>query len=143
VSGIAEAGLFPVDDTEIVRAVSPRDDMFEGSFENYLEKGRDALRLISLAALAMPKTGFQRILDLPCGYGRVLRVLRAAFPRAEITACDIDAAGVDYCAETFGVTPVYSDPDPSRVDLGGPFDLIWCGSLLRADGLRLRGLPGP
>jgi len=71
-----------------------------------------------------------RILDLPCGHGRVLRHLRADFPKAEITACDILKDGVDFCARTFGAVPAYFDPDPGRIELPGTYDLIWCGSLL-------------
>src|SRR5262249_53768032 len=72
----------------------------------------------------------KRILDLPCGHGRVLRVLHAAFPDAEITACDLDKDGVDFCAKTFGAVPVYSAENPALIPVHGPFDLIWCGSLL-------------
>ena len=71
-----------------------------------------------------------RILDFPCGHGRVLRYLRAEFPQAEITACDLLRDGVDFCAANFGAIPVYSDPDPSRIGLPrDAFDLIWVGSL--------------
>jgi SAM-dependent methyltransferase len=129
-SGIADTNFFRLDESKVIRTVSPDDDMFDRSLDEYIETGREALRLISLAALAVPKTGFQRILDLPCGYGRVLRVLRAAFPRSEITACDLDKRAVDFCAETFGAVTAYSDRDPSRIMLSGQFDLIWCGSLL-------------
>ena len=72
-----------------------------------------------------------RILDFPCGYGRVLRLLKPAFPDAELAAGDIDREGVDFCASAFGATPIYSHVDPGRVDLPPEsFDLIWCGSLL-------------
>ncbi|BBK29543.1 hypothetical protein STHU_01770 [Allostella humosa] len=91
----------------------------------------EALRCIAKAMVLGEKTTFRRILDLPCGHGRVLRGLRAAFPAAEITACDIDRDGVDFCARTFGARPVYGDADPDRIDLGDArFDLIYCGSLL-------------
>ena len=59
----------------------------------------------------------KRILDLPCGHGRVLRYLSAAFPEAEITACDIMREGVDFCASTFGAIPVYSQDDPQQIPL--------------------------
>lgn len=78
-----------------------------------------------MAAREEPK----RILDLPCGHGRVLRMLKAAFPKAELTACDLERDGVDFCACTFGATPVYSTPDFSDIQLPGTFDLIWVGSL--------------
>jgi len=60
----------------------------------------------------------------------VLRYLKAAFPDAAITACDLSRDGVDFCAATFGARPVYSDHDPARIPLESEaFDLIWVGSL--------------
>jgi SAM-dependent methyltransferase len=55
--------------------------------------------------------------------------LKAAFPAAELVACDLDRAGVDFCARALGAMPVYATPDPSQLRLRGEFDLIWCGSL--------------
>ena len=54
------------------------------------------------------KTEVRKILDLPCGYGRVLRMIHAAFPRATIHACNLNKDAVDFCAATFGAIPVYS-----------------------------------
>jgi SAM-dependent methyltransferase len=72
----------------------------------------------------------QRILDLPCGHGRVTRHLRARFPSAHITVCDISRPGVDFCVNAFGAEGIYSPGDLSKLDLGAPFDLIWIGSLI-------------
>ena len=116
--------------------VAPDDGMFlrdvppEYALEHYLESGRTALRCVRAALAAAGKTTVRRVLDLPCGHGRVLRVLKAAFPDAALTACDIDRPGVDFCAARFGATPVYSVEDPAAIPLRGPFDLIWVGSLL-------------
>lgn len=116
--------------------ISPEDEMFVGDHvagarEHYFLVGRSALRSIKVAMLSAGKREAERILDLPCGHGRVLRMLRAAFPHAEITACDILASGVDFCAETFGAIPAYSSPRPQEIRLAQRrFDLIWCGSLL-------------
>jgi SAM-dependent methyltransferase len=96
----------------------------------YLESGRTALHCVRAALAAAGKPDVRRVLDLPCGHGRILRVLKAAFPDADLTACDLDRDGVDFCGRQFGADPVYSHPDPARVRLPGPFDLIWCGSLL-------------
>jgi SAM-dependent methyltransferase len=71
----------------------------------------------------------ESILDFACGYGRALRYFRAAFPHARLTACDITREAVDFCAEAFDATPVYSHEDPRQIELGGPFDAIWVGSL--------------
>jgi SAM-dependent methyltransferase len=73
----------------------------------------------------------RRILDLPCGHGRVLRMLAAVFPDAALTAADLDRGGVDFCARRFGATPVYAPADPRELALpAASFDLIWCGSLI-------------
>jgi SAM-dependent methyltransferase len=57
-------------------------------------------------------------------------VLRAAFPDARITACDLDSDGVDFCARAFGAIPVYSADNPADIPIKDQFDLIVCGSLL-------------
>ena len=105
-------------------ALSPNDFRGHRFFHGaHLRAGLSALQCVR-RAIAEP----QRILDFPCGQGRILRVLAAAFPAAEIVACDIERGGVDFCASTFGAKPVYSEEDPRALDLG-TFDLIWCGSL--------------
>src|SRR5204863_8296827 len=71
----------------------------------YFATSQWALQPIRLALLAARRDRVGRILDLPCGYGRVMRAIRAEFPEAHITACDIDPHAVDFCAETFGATP--------------------------------------
>jgi SAM-dependent methyltransferase len=115
-----------------VYRISPKDEMYEGSTSHYFAAGRSALHAIDVALSAAGKKrgGVKRILDLPCGHGRVCRYLRDAFRHAEITACDLDTGGVDYCAATFNAIPVCSDPAPANINLTGQYDLIWCGSLL-------------
>ena len=119
---------------EVSREVSPNDEMHVAGRENhYYQAGRSALACIScsLQAAQLPAGNVHRILDLPCGHGRVMRHLRAAFPEAEITACDLLRDGVEFCAATFGAIPVYSDENPDKIALErNAFDLIWVGSLL-------------
>src|SRR5262245_38284150 len=114
-----------VDDT-----IGEGDEMFTGDLESYLSVTYSAIAQIGHAMTACGITSFERVLDLPCGHGRAMRGLRAAFPEAELTACDVNREGVDFCAERFGAVPVYSDPDPERIPLEGTYDLIWVGSLL-------------
>jgi SAM-dependent methyltransferase len=104
--------------------------MFTGDIADYLSVTHSAVAQVGHAMTVCGRTSFDRILDLPCGHGRVMRGLRAAFPEAELTGCDINRDGVDFCARQFGAIPVYSDPVPSKVPLDGDFDLIWVGSLL-------------
>jgi SAM-dependent methyltransferase len=118
--------------TGLIRDISPNDGMFAGDESHYFRVGRSALKCIdsSLHAAGLPADNVRHILDLPCGHGRVLRYLRAAFPGVAITACDLLRDGVNYCATTFGAIPVYSDRDPSKLHLErDAFDLIWVGSL--------------
>ena len=124
--------LLVAERSEVNREISPYDLMYKGSGhpERYFRWGTEALRCIELALLTAGKVDVRRILDLPCGHGRVLRTLRAAFPEAEVTACDLDRDAVDFCAERLRAVPVYSDEVPDNIELEGPFDVIWCGSLL-------------
>ena len=116
---------------EVPTQISPNDLMYdEGGDARYWQCGESALQCVRLALLAAGKDDVGSILDLGCGHGRVLRWLKAAFPDAQLTACDIDPDAVEFCARTFGATPAYSREDPAQIELDGEFDLIWSGSLL-------------
>ena len=95
----------------------------------YFEAGRSATEHIERALTATGRERPHRILDFACGHGRVLRALKAAFPDSEFTASDIEPSAIAFCAEQFGARPVESSYLIEQVDLGGPFDLIWVGSL--------------
>ncbi len=117
-------------EAEVVRDISPNDRMVTPRHPDaYFLWGDSAIRCISLATKAVGKETVRNILDFPCGHGRVLRSLKAAFPHARLTACDIDRDGVDFCSSTFGATGVYSSDELDEVQLGGDLDLIWVGSL--------------
>jgi SAM-dependent methyltransferase len=116
------------------RHISPADEMLSGALdrEHYFDCGRSALECIekALVIASIPPKRIKRILDLPCGHGRVLRHLKAAFPEAEIAACDLLRDGVDFCSSTFGATAIYSSDEPEAIPLKPEsFDLIWVGSL--------------
>jgi SAM-dependent methyltransferase len=120
---------------DLILDISPNDEMHSvdklvGDW--YWEVGRSSLEVLAQCLTAAHKApqDVTRILDFPCGHGRVLRHLKSAFPQARITACDLVRDGVDFCARTFGATPCYSDEDPARIPLErDAFDLIWVGSL--------------
>jgi SAM-dependent methyltransferase len=113
--------------TELNRTLSTRDTMYGGSDAHYLSVGLSALGIIEeVFAGVVP----QRILDLPSGFGRVTRVLRARFPHAAITACDLDREAVEFCALQFGARPVVSEKNFNHLRLDDEFDLIWVGSLI-------------
>ena len=111
----------------MVRTLADGDTMHAGSDEHYLSVGLSALRCI---ADALGSRQPRRILDLPSGFGRVTRLLRARYPDAAITACDLDRPGVDFAAAQFGARPAYSVEDFSRLRLEERFDLVWVGSLV-------------
>ena len=117
---------FPFPD--LVTDLAPGDTMFQGDSEHYLGVGLSALRVIEDAFLGAPEP--RRILDLPCGFGRVTRVLRARFPAAEITVCDLDRPGVDFASARFAARGVYSRVNFRDLELGAVFGLIWVGSLV-------------
>jgi SAM-dependent methyltransferase len=110
--------------------ISPDDTMFEGSLEHYVSVGESALRCIRLGLLAAGKSEVRSILDFACGFGRVLRVLKASFPSAQLTACDISRNAVDFCSEQFDAHAIQSGEDFTKLQINTTFDLIWCGSLL-------------
>jgi SAM-dependent methyltransferase len=115
----------------VIENIAAADEMFTGDREAYFSVGRSALHCInrSLMAAGIEPAGIRTILDLPCGHGRVLRHLREAFPNADITASDLRRDAVDYCLETFGARPLYSNVENIALATNS-FDLIWVGSLL-------------
>ena len=122
--------LFEQKEVNVSRTIAEGDGMYAGNTEHYFHVGQSALQCIKLAMLAAEKGSLSRILDLPCGHGRVLRTIKAAFPKAQLTACDILEDGVDFCAKELGAIPVYAREQPEEIKISGQFDLIWCGSLL-------------
>ena len=110
--------------------VSPAERMPAEDLAGYLATGRSALRAVHLAQLAARKSAFASILDMACGHGRVLRWLKAAYPDARLTACDLLPDGVDFCRNAFGATSVYSTPVLGQDMFPDRYDLIWVGSLL-------------
>ena len=110
--------------------ISPRDGMYKGDGNHYFRVGLSAVACIDAAIAAAGNSDPGKILDLPCGHGRVLRFLVHRFPDATVMACDLDTDGVDFCSDTFGVRGAYSSPDLAALSLETKFDLIWCGSLI-------------
>jgi SAM-dependent methyltransferase len=121
--------LLSSDSLDVSRDVLPDDPMYIYNPELYFHAGSDALEKIRLALVAAQRDSVGTILDFACGGGRVLRYLRAAFPEAAITGCDLYEAGLEFLAETFSVQPVAAQLDIDDYELEGPFDLIWVGSL--------------
>ncbi len=114
---------------DVLSEVSEKDTMFRQPNERdyYFFVGRQNLftiyNLLNIRAGFVPRPPRLRtILDFGCGYGRVTRWLRAAFPQAVIHATDIDMAGPRWCAERLGVTPV-------NTPVVNHYDLIWVGSV--------------
>lgn len=112
--------------------VHPDDAMYVPfDARHYLSVGLSALRCIETGLRKSgDRSSVKAILDLPCGYGRVLRFLRARFPEAEITASELNPGALEFCKSNFGVNTVVSNTDFSKLAIQGRFDLIWCGSLL-------------
>jgi SAM-dependent methyltransferase len=128
----ANVSVETVDAASVIQTIGAGDEMFTGDQTHYFGVGKSALHGIETALLATgkPRNSIRNILDLPCGHGRVMRFFKAAFPQAQITACDLNKGAVDFCAQTFAAQPVYSNVDVNRIPLHGKYDLIWSGSLL-------------
>ena len=131
---IAKDGRLPPEfgttSVEVSQVLSPNERMPTNDFPGYLATGQSALKAIRLALLAARVPEPVSILDLPCGHGRVMRWLAAAYPEARLSACDLLTDGADFCAENFGARSIHSVPEPGPGLFNDRFDLIWVGSLL-------------
>ena len=102
--------------------------MYEFDPDSYFRIGQEGLDCIRLALFAAGVSPPSRILDFASGAGRIMRYLKAAFPDASLTACDYHLYQAEFCERTFGAKAVAGNEDPAKIELEGPFDLIWCGS---------------
>ena len=117
------------ENSAVSEEIHPNDHMYNSGQPWYYLVGTSAIQSI-LGGFALSHTSqVNRVLDIPCGHGRVARQLRAAFPNADIYFCDIDREGVEFCADKFAGTGIHSRPDLTTVALPGNMDLIWVGSL--------------
>jgi len=117
----------------VFTGIAAKDAMLHaGVARQYYDVGVSAIRCIeeALAVAGKSEDTIGAILDLPCGHGRVGRVLRVRFPQASLTACDIDPDGVAFCVRHLQAQGVASRRDFRAVRLGRTFDLIWVGSLI-------------
>ncbi|MFY9614555.1 MAG: class I SAM-dependent methyltransferase [Candidatus Dormiibacterota bacterium] len=115
-----------------LHALDMLDSKSDAALRHYAATGEEALDHLS-AALDAAGSAFNRVqhcLDLPCGYGRVLRWLVTRIDPSAITACDIDARAVRFCSREFGAQPLLSSRDFRAIRFPVPYDLVWVGSLL-------------
>jgi SAM-dependent methyltransferase len=117
------------DNLKVSKVVAENDHMWNTGPAWYFSVGKDGLKACINALSQSHIKSVRRILDIPCGHGRVARHLRAGFPNAEIFFCEIDKSSADFCAKEFGGTAIYSQPEMTDVDMPGNLDLIWVGSL--------------
>jgi len=104
--------------------------MVPGREAQYFQIGRRALELVHFSAELCRKPHYPHILDLGCGFGRVMRWLRPQYNYAHITACDLDRDAVNFCTQRFGALTAYSSNQVEKQTFANKFDLIWCGSVL-------------
>lgn len=145
-SGVAKALQSRLERYEagsVSEEISEHEDMFAhgrpGAMEHYLGVGREAAAVICRSLiLADQDKPPAKILDLPCGGGRVARHLKALFPEGALYVGDVNQAKVQAVVEQFGAIPVDPAPDFTR-PAEESFDLIWVGSLFTHFSERLYG----
>jgi SAM-dependent methyltransferase len=117
---------------EYDKVISKKDAMFDGNKNGYFATGLTALHAIEacLGAKVIQDKEVTDILDFGCGYGRVCRMLRARWPKANITAYDILDDTIYFCKEQFECLPMKAPMEISRTSLPRKaFDLVWLGSI--------------
>ncbi|QND65756.1 class I SAM-dependent methyltransferase [Mesorhizobium loti] len=124
------AGLYSAySNRPVSKEIHPKDVMYNTGPSHYYTVGQSGAQAV-LTGLSMSwRQTVSKILDLPCGHGRVTRHLRQLFPTAELYCCDIDAEGADFCAAAFKGNAIHSKPDLREVALPRDLDVIWIGSL--------------
>ncbi|MES2030824.1 MAG: class I SAM-dependent methyltransferase [Pseudomonadota bacterium] len=117
--------------------------------DEYLTDGRASAKFIAgLVAQLRPVAAPLEILEFASGFGRVSRHLKQAFPKDNITACDIHRGAVEFTEHVLGVEAILSTTQPKEFYSAQNFDVIfaisffthmpkrtwaeWLGALTRA-----------
>ena len=117
-------------DLNYVKEISKNDAMFDGKIQPYYNTGLTALHAIKLALSAKQTYEINNILDFGCGHGRVMRMLRAAWPEANIFAYDIFDDAINFCVDHFNALPLKAPQNITDTKLeNNKFDLVWLGSI--------------
>ena len=97
----------------------------------YMKSGHEVIRSVQniLDTLGRPARDVRSILDFACGYGRVTRFLKHAFPHARVTCSDILEEAVTFASRKFRVKRKASTTRPEAFVLRKRFDLILVSSL--------------
>jgi len=106
---------------------------YDANSAHYIQTAESAIENIEICLSSIQKNlkNIGSCLDLPCGYGRVLRFLLDHLNgSAALDACDIEKKAVEFCAREFKVNPILSQQDISLVSFPRKYDLIWMGSLI-------------
>lgn len=112
---------------DVSRVIAASDTMLDSSgIETYLSIGKSALDHCKHFLKGQEP---RRILDFPCGYGRVMRWFRSEWPAADIHGVETDAECLAFVRDTFQAKPIQADPR-LNMTVPGDVDLIFSGSLL-------------
>ncbi|HZX11277.1 MAG TPA: class I SAM-dependent methyltransferase [Acidobacteriota bacterium] len=105
--------------------------LIKNNSDHYKSVGESAVKLIESSLQKSGKILKENanILDFPCGYGRVLRFLKKAFPQANFYGGDVDPRALTFCKKEFNIIPVQSYVNFRKVKFPVSYDLIWVGSL--------------
>jgi SAM-dependent methyltransferase len=82
-------------------------------YGDYVKHSRASFEILSqgLRAAGRCWSDVESVIDFGCGYGRVTRWLPTVLPPDKVTACDVQAEGVRWCAAEFGVRPLVGRPN--------------------------------
>jgi 2-polyprenyl-3-methyl-5-hydroxy-6-metoxy-1,4-benzoquinol methylase len=121
----------------VPKVIHERDGMFNAEINkaqaerHYFWVGSSALRAMRtcLAAATIDENSVLNILDYACGYGRVLRWIKAHFRSAHILGVDADSKAAQATMTITNVETASLDTSLSKPLSNEKFDLIWVGSL--------------
>lgn len=113
--------------------ISARDGMLNlENLRQYFRCGAEAAQLCrkTLNEIGRSQESVETVIDYACGYGRVLRFLRAAFPSADIVGADVDTRALRHVEDLLGEkTQKLYAANGAPAEQTDSIDLIWVGSL--------------
>lgn len=107
----------------VIENIHESDTMWTGGPDWYWSVGESAVSAILRNLPSANINSINSVLDFGCGWGRVARQLKRAFPASDLLFCELNQPAAQFCADTFSGRVVQGDNLPKNVDL------IWVGSV--------------
>jgi len=98
--------------------------------ERYKTKPRESDKVLVQHLQARLRKKEPRIMDIGCSTGNLLRVVRTAFPDADLYGVDLNAEQIEHCRRDPSLHGIRFESTDIQALRGGPYDAVTCSAVV-------------